>query len=208
MLRRSKSILLIGLLTSMFGCNKSSSNTQTNNVQDSIKLVDIASRTQEGFSDVFLTIVSDTKTDSSHIYIAKGLYKGKTVGLQFEVKSMIGSGIINGQLGGGGLAGNGVRLKSIGQESDEFVKAMSELYKFPTTRGFSKEVVSTTAISLNDKPADLSKKDYYNFKLFFAEEDDSLYSELFFNINLKNGEIELQEKDQEYRESLIIVWTK
>jgi hypothetical protein len=208
MTTQTKTIFFMGLLISLFGCNRNNNKIPINNVQDSIKLTDITSRTEEGFSDVFLTIVSDTKTDTSHIYITKGLYKGRTVGLQFEVKSMINAGIENGHPSGSGLVDNGVLLKSIGKESDEFVMAMSELYKFPTTKKFSKEVISTTAISLNDKPADLTKKDIYKFKLFFAEEDEMLYSELFFNINLIDGEIELPEKDQGYRKPLIKVWTK
>jgi hypothetical protein len=195
----------------LFGYNNSESKTTANNIQDSVKLADITSRMhpEEGFFDIFLTIVSDIKTDTTHIYIAKGLYKNKTIGIQFEVKSTIGAGLVGGQINKEcGFVEKGVRVKSIGQESDEFVKAISEIYKFPTTKTFSKQIISTTVFALNDKPADLTKKNNYKFKLFFAEDDENLYSEIYLNLNLKEGEIELSEKDEAYRQPLIKVWTK
>jgi len=211
MIRQAKTIILMGLLSWLFGCKDNSGNAQTKTTSDDTKLEDITSRInpEEGFADIFLKIVSDTKTDTTHIYIAKGLYKNKTVGLQFEVKSNISAGIVDGKPGGQeAITGKAVRLKSIGQESDAFVKAIAELYQHPTTNGFSKQVISATAFSLNSKTADLNKKDTYKFKLFFAEDDENLYSELFFNINTDKKEIELPEKDEGYREPLIKVWTK
>lgn len=211
MIRHTKAILLMGLLTCLFGCKDNPGNAQTKTISTDAKLEEIASRMNpdEGFADIFLKIISDSKTDTTHIYIAKGFYKGKTVGLQFEVKSNIGAGIVDGKPNSNrGFVGKGVRIKSIGQESDEFVKAMAELYQHPTTNAFSKQVITTTAFSLNSKTADLDKKDLYKFKLFFAEDDENLYSELFFNINTDKQEIVLPEKDEGYRENLIKVWTK
>lgn len=165
--------------------------------------------TSEGFSDIFLKIVSETKTDSSHLYIAKGLFEGKTVGLKFEVKSNIPNGITSqGEMNPAhGFTHNAVKIGSIGREGNDFVKALGVLYGFPTSKAFSKQTISTTAFSLNQKVADLTKSDYYKFKLFFEEEDEELYAELFFNINTREQTIELHEKDQEYREPLIKVFT-
>ncbi|MEO8148235.1 MAG: hypothetical protein ABI723_11380 [Bacteroidia bacterium] len=214
MIRLTTTIIFMGLLTWLSGCvnNNNNNNNKTQQAnQDTVKLEDITSRINpdEGFNDIFLKIVNDTKTDTTHIYIAKGLYKNKTVGLQIEVRSKIGAGFTDGQVAdNGGFIAKGVRLKSIGQESDEFIKALADLYKQQTSKGFSKQVITATAFSLNEKASDLDKKGLYNFKLFFGEEDENLYSEIFLNINTAKGEIELPEKDDSYREPLIKVWTR
>lgn len=209
MTKQLTAIILMGLFSFLFGCKNNYSNAQTNN-SDNTKIEEITSRIdpKEGWSDIFLKITEDTKTDISHIYIAKGLYKNKTVGLQIEVSSKIGAGIIDGKPDGkAGFVANAVQLKSIGQESDELVKALAELYKQPTNKGFTKQTISATAFSLNEKSVNLDKNDYYKLKLFFAEDDENLYSEIFLNINTDKREIEIHEKDEEYREPIIKVWT-
>lgn len=209
MTKQLTAIILMGLFSFLFGCKNNYSNAQTNN-SDNTKIEEITSRIdpKEGWSDIFLKITEDTKTDISHIYIAKGLYKNKTVGLQIEVSSKIGAGIIDGKPDGkAGFVANAVQLKSIGQESDELVKALAELYKQPTNKSFTKQTISATAFSLNEKSVNLDKNDYYKLKLFFAEDDENLYSEIFLNINTDKREIEIHEKDEEYREPIIKVWT-
>lgn len=206
MTKQLTGIILMGLFSFLFGCKNNDSNAQTNNT----KLEDITSRIdpEEGWSDIFLKITEDTKTDTSHIYIAKGLYKNKMVGLQIEVSSKIGAGIVDGKPDGkAGFVANAVQLKSTGQESDELVKALAELYNQPTNKGFTKQTISATAFSLNEKAVNLDKNDYYKLKLFFAEDDENLYSEIFLNINTDKREIEIHEKDEEYREPIIKVWT-
>ena len=201
----------MGLFSLLFGCKGSNSKMQQSNDFDNLVLEEITSRLDqaEGWSDIFLKITSDVKTNTSHIYVAKGLYNGKTVGLQVEVSSNIRAGIVNGEIDGkSGFAHNAVQLKSLGQESDELVKALAELYKQATDKGFTKQTVSATAFSLNEKPVNLDKNDYYKLKLFFEENNEKLYSEVFLNINTEKREIEIHEKDEDYREPIIKVWTE
>jgi hypothetical protein len=210
MINKLTAIIFMGLFSFLFGCKNNDSNAQTNNT-DTTKLEEITSRIdpEEGWNDIFLKIIEDTKTDTSHIYIAKGLYKNKIVGLQIEVSSKIGAGIVDGKPDGkAGFVANAVQLKSIGQESDELVKALAELYKQITNKGFTKQRISATAFSLNEKPVNLDKKDYYKLKLFFSEDDENLYSEIFLNINTDKREIEINEKDEGYREMIIKILTK
>lgn len=200
----------MGFFSFLFGCNDKDGKSQTKNFGDQIKLEDITSRIdhEEGWSDIFLKMVETKKTGRSHIYIAKGLYKNKTVGLQFEVNSNIGAGIVNGEIDGkSGFVANAVQIKSIGQESDKLIKALGELYQQQTNKSFTKQTISATAFSLNEKAVNLDKNDYYKLKLFFAEDDENLYSEIYLNINTDKQEIEIHEKDEEYRESIIKVWT-
>ncbi|MBO9573413.1 MAG: hypothetical protein J7497_14580, partial [Chitinophagaceae bacterium] len=66
----------MGLFSTLFGCKSNNSNAQRANVSGNNRLEDITSRIDpaEGWSDIFLKIISDSKTETSHIYIAKGLY--------------------------------------------------------------------------------------------------------------------------------------
>ncbi len=201
-------IVLMTLCSLLLGCKKNNKSNKDNS--ENMRLEDITSRIDptEGWCDIFLKITEETKTETSHIYIVKGLYKGKTVGLQIAVSSKIGAGIVNGKPNSkGGFVANAVQLTSTGQESDEFIKALAELYKQQLDKGFSKQPISATAFSLNEKTVNLDKSDYYKLKLFFEEDNVNLYSEVYLNINTERQEIEIHEKDEDYREPIIKVWT-
>ena len=178
-----------------------------------MKLEDITSRTDttEGFKDIFLQITNDVKSDGSHVYTGQGMYKSKIVGIKIELASNIPHGITpDGEVNSKtGFVRNGLRLSSIGQESDELVGALSELYKVPSNKVFSKNIISATAFSLNQKVADLDKSDYYKFKLFFNENgNEDEYAEIYLNINTGERIIEIHEKDPEYRTAIINALTE
>lgn len=193
----------MGILSTLFGCGKSESK---------IKLEEITSRADlsEGFNDVYLKIVEETKIDSKIIYVAKGLYKNEVVGVKFEVKSDMPIGIkSDGDLDAeNGFINNPLKIVSIGIESDNFIKALSELYGFPSSKKFTTHEIFISAYSLNQIKPNFEKKGNYKFKLFFEEENEDLYCELFFNINTNTKFIEFLEKDEAYRKPLIEVLTK
>lgn len=187
----------------LFSCESNHSSPATN---DTTVLEEITARIdpQEGWNDIFLKIVKDQKTDSSHIYTVKGLYKKQTVGLQIEVNSNIGAGILDGKPDvNSGTARQSVHIRSSGAESDAFVKALAELYGQPTVKAFRQQPLSVTVFSLNETPVNLDKSGYYKLKLFLEEYDENLYSEVFLNINTEQKEIEINEKDWEYRRAIV-----
>ena len=103
----------MGLFTWLFGC-KTSNNSGDNKV---VLLKEMTSRfgSDGGWNDVFLKITNSTSTDSTNILVCQGLYKGKTVGLQIEIKSNIDAGItksgeFNSQVG---FAHDAVQLKTL-----------------------------------------------------------------------------------------------
>ena len=201
-------IIIMGFFSFLFGCK----NNNNQNVQHSndINLEQITSRidVEEGWKDIFLKITEDKRTDTSHIYTAKGLYKEEVVGLQIEISSEINAGFIGNEIDNkNGFVLKGVSFKSIGEESDELVKALAELYEIPMEKSFTRQTISATVFSLNEKKVNLAKNDYYKLKLFFEEDNEDLYSELYLNINTGTQEIELNEKDEEYRGSIIKVLT-
>ncbi len=202
--------LIMGLFSMLFGCgDRQEKNIDTNSKQ----LYEITSRTDtsEGFSDIFISITSETKTDTSHIYIGQGLYQNKTVGLKVEVKSNLPAGISSsGELNSkGGAVWNAVKFISIGQESNNIVFALSQLYNEPSDSLFTKEVLTPTLFSLNQQNVHLDKPGNYKFKLFFNDtsDDENKYAEMFLNINTDERIIELHEKDHDYRKPLLNTFT-
>ncbi len=193
----------MALFPFLYSCDSNHSNPAAD---DSTVFEEITARInpEEGWNDIFLKIVKDQKTDSSHIYTVKGLYKKQTVGLEIEVKSNIGAGIVDGKPNvNSGTARESVHIRSTGVESDAFVKALAEIYDRPTVKAFRQQPLSVTAFSLNEKPVNLDKGGYYKLKLFLEEYDEDLYSEVFLNINTDKREIEFNEKDWEYRRPII-----
>ena len=196
----------MGIL-SLFCCiNKNSDSKGVNN--DTIKLVNMVVDTSEGFCDVSLQIISDSKESNSHIFIVKGLYKKQPIGIQVEINSTAEAGIVNNAINNKAVISNGLKLTSIGKESDNFVHAIADLYKFPTAKGFSKAPITGSIFNLNEFEGNMDEKKYYKFKVFFEENNEELYSEMYININQINRQIDFHEKDIEYRKPLIKVWTK
>lgn len=197
-----KLTITIAFITSLFACSPGST-TKTNQLEEITSRTD----TTEGFSDIYLKIISDQSKDGLHIYLTKGLHNGKIVGIQFEVKSNMPAGLTpEGGMGENGFIQNPVTFLSIGKESNELLKALGELYKVPATKPFTKQLTASSGFSLNQKVADLNVPGHYKFKLFFESETD--VPELYFNVNTAEGIIELFEKDPAYRRALIQVFSK
>jgi hypothetical protein len=171
-------ILLLSILSSLFGCGD-------NKVKENhdIDLVEITSKAEEGFPDIVLKIVGSNH-DNTEI-IAKGKHNQETVGLKIMIE------------------GFKIKFVSLGQESDNLIKALSTLYELPTSDKFSKSKISFDGILMSAENGE------HQYKLFFDPNDESgLYSELYLNINWTTMEIELKEKDEEYRSNLIKAMTK
>ena len=198
-------ILIISILSFLFGCKDS----DTKNRLEEIISSDPEKKVDDDWADIYLNIINETKTEHTHIYLAKGLYKNEIVGLKFTINSEINAGIIKGKIDSNtGFVSNAVQLQSIGKESDNFIKALSELYHQTRHDKFTKNIINATAFSLNEKKVDLDKKDRYKLKLFFEEDNEELYSEIYLNIDINLRKIQLREKDWEYRTAIIKVLSK
>jgi hypothetical protein len=198
-------ILLIGLLSSLLSCR------ERNKISDD-DLIEITSRTEEGFHDIVLNIIDSKLTrNGDYEIIAKGKNKEETVGLKIKIKDKLKAGLVNEGFDGFDSTAvelNGVSFYSIGPESDNLVRILSKLYDSPTDKKFTTSEILFDMFSLNQEQAELSKG-YFRFKIFFDPYDSlGLYSELFLNVNLPKKEVEINEKDWEYRESLVKVLTR
>jgi hypothetical protein len=161
---------------------------------------------EEGFEDIGLQI-TDKKIESDKvIFVGQGMFDNDTVGLKFETWKEYKAGVLKdgGLDSKSGYTSESVRIYSLGQKSNDFLKALGKLYNIPTSGQFSNKPIIASAFSLTTEHLDLTKSTgYFKSKLFLNENTDSLYCELYFNINLDKETIELPEKDLEYRENLI-----
>lgn len=172
-------------------------------------LIDITSKSEEGFHDLVFNIANkQLDKDNNWIIFAKGQYDSIVVGFKVVIKNNITPGIVNGKPDQSGMITNAGQILSIGLESDNFIKVVSELYGFKTEKKFTKNAILFDCFSLNSQNSDLEKADL-KFKLFLDGQDSNgLYSELYLNISFSDGLIELDEKDPGYRENIIKIMTK
>ena len=192
-----KKIKYLGLATllAFISCNKSN------------ELVDITSKIEKdtGFIDLVLSISEKKETDSTFVYSAIGLYNSVEVGIEISLKKGIKAGIVNGEMKNA-FVNKGISIKSIGDKSNKFLNSISELYGIPKQNLIMKsgEIILTCA-NLNDKDIDY-ENGQYKFKIFMETENDA--PELFVNFDFNENQIQLNEKDTEYRNGIVDYLTK
>jgi hypothetical protein len=180
--------IIIGFFSFLFGINTIG---QSN-------LVNITSQSREGHLDLTLNIIDTLKENDSWIITAKGQYQGIIVGFKIKLLDGIKPGLVNGRIDNTSWARNAVEISTIGEESDNFVRVFSELYSIKTEKPFSNIPVIFTCFSLNSETAWL-KNGYFEFKLYFDDTNKSgLYTEIYINVNIPEGYIEMPDRDPEH----------
>jgi hypothetical protein len=185
-------ILIMGILSSFLGFSQNEN------------LIELTSKAEEGWKDLIFTITEKEKLKNGFWSLTcKAKYKNEVVGLKVNIKDGIPAGIVNNEMEKTSFTKKGVEILSIGKESNNLIKAISELYEQPKKLKFTSKKLSLTLFPLNQEKAVLENGEF-KFKLFFDENNEqNLYSEIFLNPNLKNGTLELNEKDEEYRMNIV-----
>lgn len=192
------SAIAISVLSS---CGNSSHSEKSNEAIPSLEKL-TNNKTAEK-QQLFLRIVENSQTDSSHIYVAKSVFEQDTVGLQVEVLKNIKPGInSDGRPTEDGFVKGAIKWSSIGTQSDALVKALAAIFNSSSTGTFSSNTLEPTVFSSNNIEVDLSKKSTYSFKLFF---DNTVGepAEVFATLDLYKRSFEISEKDASYRAQLI-----
>ena len=166
-------------------------------------LVNITSESREGYQDLILSIVDTMYEDDSWIITAKGKFKETIVGIRINLKDNLKPGLVDGRIDNTSWARKATKISSLGQESDNFVKIISDLYGIKTEKAFTKSPIVFTCFSLNSVTAVL-EKGYYEFKLYFDDANKSgIYTEVFLSLNLSEGYIKIPDRNPIYRESFV-----
>ena len=206
MMRKINQIAVLSTLAFVTACGNTNQNQQVGEVSKK-NSPPIEELTLDGpvtnNKHLFLRIVDEVKTDSSHIYTVKSKHKGDTVGMKVEVIDLIPAGIVSDQANEEvGFTKGKIKFSSLGSESDGFVKALGEIYELPVTGSFSSTTLLPTVFSSNKVNVDLDKTATYSFKLFL-EQKSGEPAEMFFNIDTYKKSIEFQEKDLKFRAAFV-----
>jgi hypothetical protein len=159
----------------------------------------------EGFVDITLPVVHvNCLEDGTVVVKAVGKIAGGLIGFQIDVQPDW-----NRQVGEDGnliLYWGTVRYRALGEASDRFVETLAQLFGLPAGASSMAPSIDFTAVALMTDPREIisSRQD---LKLFYDNGADDTYAEVFTNIDLKAGQIEFREKDQDYRSNLISALT-
>jgi hypothetical protein len=189
-----KLILIMGILSSVFGFSQNKNLIELTSNQDA----------EEGWQDLIFTITKKEKIDNGFWSLTcKAKYENQIVGLKINIADGIPAGIVNNELDNTRFVENGIEIQSIGTESDKLISVISQLYGQLKLTKFSTEKLTFTIFPLNRENATL-ENGRFKFKLFFDDNNEqNLYAEFYLNPDLKNGIVELNEKDEEYRQNIV-----
>jgi hypothetical protein len=161
---------------------------------------------EEGFIDCVLA-VQRLRRDATHYYFHMAAsFNGEVVGVDVRVVQGVKAGFDrNMELNRDHVYYHGVQFSRSGPESDKLLSAIARLYELKSTPNGMTDAESFTAIALHQDEVDMESQ-AVKIKIFGndAESDDEGdYYESFFNLDLPNGLVFWNEKDQEYREPLV-----
>lgn len=166
------------------------------------KLPEITSESEEGFVDlVFHVKEYNQLADGSQTIRAAGIHRGREVG--FEL--VLGPTWKKGQFGKGiplEMGQGMVSYRRVGPKSDVFLQILDELYRTQQNPRTMAADTSFTGVSLAGEPGNLTSGPV-KIKLFYEQGCEDRYAELYTNIDLATGKLEVREKDEGYRSQVI-----
>jgi len=193
-----KLFFLLLLLSTAIGCTQNKSSQAATNFPIKQLIIPGDNGDDWGDGDFVLSITNISENETGKVYKAVSSYKNEELGLLIIVPKSKSEK--NG-------FGNNIILKSIGKPSDKLLALMAQLYK-QTLSPDSKFVssISTEYVDLKEFAKSLGdtnnkESDTKEYKLFFTNKNDE--AELYLNIKPNDRIVEVKEKDQEYRPTII-----
>ncbi len=166
-------------------------------------LPEITADSEDGsFVDLGFAIRSrESLPDGSEALHAYGVYHGREVGITVVLGTSWKSGTLGTEVPLVTYTGT-VTYHSLGAPSDALLQTLDQLYATKLQPTVIRPATTFAAISLGGEPANLTKGPV-RIKLFFESDDEDRYAELYTNIDLANGVLQIHEKDPDYRSALI-----
>ena len=166
----------------------------------------------EGFIDCVLRIADRSETTDHYRLRLQASHAGQIVGMGVDiVKNIQGGFDAEMNLQKAHVYRQGVVFYRTGPESDRLVTALATLYGHEQRHILRMTVKETfTAIAMHQGALDM-QREAVKIKIFGRDAepfDADDYYESFFNLDLKNGLVFWNEKDQDYRVPLIRALTE
>ena len=161
---------------------------------------------EEGFIDCVLRI-ENLRVDGNWLHFhMSASFEDRTVGVNVSVVRGIQSGFTeNMELNPDHVYRKGVCFARSGPESDRLISVIAKLYGIDVAVERMVDSETYTAIALHQGDIDIEVQPI-KLKLFGNDteaDDESVYYESFFNLDLQNGFVFWNEKDEEYRLPLV-----
>lgn len=171
--------------------------------QDGLPLLEQFS--EEGFIDCVFAIQKLRRYASHYRFHMAASFKGEPVGVDVRVVQGIKAGLDgNMELIQAHVYYDGVQFLRSGPESDKLIVAIAGLYKLESAPDRMTCAETFTAIALHQDEIDMDSQ-AVKIKIFGNDRELERvdYYETFFNLDLQNGFVFWNEKDQQYREPLV-----
>jgi len=202
-------LTIVSILSFLFGgckqqpeVQQSQPQVQSNSSVQLDKPPEVTSESEEGFHDLVFYIQDYKKlADGTQTIRAAGIYKGQKIGLDVVLSADWKAGSLGKDIPLVTYQ-SVVTYRSIGAESDSFLKTLDELYGTKLNPKTMKAETHFTGITLGGDPRDLAKEPV-KIKLFYEAGGDDGYAELFTNIELAAHKIYINEKDEAYRTMVV-----
>lgn len=181
-------------------------------MQTESALPELTEANEDGFVDCTFK-VEDLRSDAEHYYFRMSArHQGEIVGLDARLLKRIGPGFdAEMNLLQEHVYGEGLVLSSIGAATDRLIGALARLYAIEPFDRAAAARESYTLIALQQEDTDLEIH-AVRAKIFGRDQDEAAldedYYESFFHIDLRNGYVQWNEKDADYREPLLRAWTR
>ena len=154
--------------------------------------------------DVRVPIVGTRfSSDRSLTIRAEGTHRGRSVGLEITVKCGMKPGLRGDEIDKTAFYRNGIIVRGLGNNTRHLADLLSDVYITPIGTPEPLNQLDFTSFALDGDPM-LIESEHVNFKLFHDDSDTSgLYFEMFLHIDLPEGYVRLDEKDEEYRPTVV-----
>ena len=161
---------------------------------------------EDGFVDCVFKISDLVEEDEFFSFHLAASSEGTPLGIKVKVRKDIKAGLdAETNLIKDHVYREGVVFIRSGEESDRLIARLASLYGLPSAEIEMIPSETFTAIALHQGEIDLRTQPV-KIKIFGSDQepiDEEMYYESFFNIDLANGFVYWNEKDQDYRKPLI-----
>lgn len=156
---------------------------------------------EDGFIDLSFHISKIVKSNESLDIEVKGKLKSRNVGFNIKLLPNWNPQPIEGMEGS--FYWGEAYFKSNGSITTAFIEELASLYGAQISNLVVPDTVYAQVVGLACNPENIENEPC-KMKFFFnSEGDESVYSEIFINIDLQNRVLEFNEKDMEYRAPLL-----